>query len=367
MADSSVPITAGSGTNIDTFTQSNGDHRQAVVVGDASAANTAGVTAGGLAVNGGSLSSTSGAIAAGATGTVGPVDVSAAGNVTFIVKNTTAASAWAGNPVLVFEQSDDGTSWGPLPVVRNDSGAFGYVHNLGGSGVANQELTFEAGVESINQVRCRVVAAPATNGLTVVIQSGGMPFAQGMTVNAVPLDGQKPTAISASNGTFVPHTTAAIGQPFLILTNAAGSGLKLRVLRIRLGLTLATAAALQIGVARNASLNTGGTSTSFAGGYLGHDSLTDGTTPSTSNQSVKAYTAAPTTNGGAAAIGFRRIWVGLSTASGVPYLAEWTFGSGKPGKAVVLNASEQVGCYWSAAPATAVAADFEVEWTEEPA
>lgn len=34
MADSSVPITAGSGTNVDTFTMPNGDHRQVVMVGD---------------------------------------------------------------------------------------------------------------------------------------------------------------------------------------------------------------------------------------------------------------------------------------------------------------------------------------------
>ena len=34
MPDSSVPITAGSGTNIDTITAPSGDHRQVVVVGD---------------------------------------------------------------------------------------------------------------------------------------------------------------------------------------------------------------------------------------------------------------------------------------------------------------------------------------------
>jgi hypothetical protein len=34
MADSAVPITAGAGTNIDTFTMPNGDHRQVVMVND---------------------------------------------------------------------------------------------------------------------------------------------------------------------------------------------------------------------------------------------------------------------------------------------------------------------------------------------
>jgi len=47
MADSAVPVTAGSGTNIDTRTQSGGDHRQVVVLGDADAAVTALVDASG--------------------------------------------------------------------------------------------------------------------------------------------------------------------------------------------------------------------------------------------------------------------------------------------------------------------------------
>lgn len=34
MANSNVPITAGAGTSIDTFTMASGDHRQAVVIGD---------------------------------------------------------------------------------------------------------------------------------------------------------------------------------------------------------------------------------------------------------------------------------------------------------------------------------------------
>lgn len=41
MADSSVPITAGTGTNVDTRTQSGGDHRQVMVVGDPTNADVA--------------------------------------------------------------------------------------------------------------------------------------------------------------------------------------------------------------------------------------------------------------------------------------------------------------------------------------
>lgn len=34
MADSSIPVTPGSGANVDTYTVANGDHRQVVIVGD---------------------------------------------------------------------------------------------------------------------------------------------------------------------------------------------------------------------------------------------------------------------------------------------------------------------------------------------
>lgn len=52
MANSAVPVTSGVGTNIDTNTQSNGDHRQVVNVGDATNTDTAPVDATyGLAVD----------------------------------------------------------------------------------------------------------------------------------------------------------------------------------------------------------------------------------------------------------------------------------------------------------------------------
>lgn len=48
MADSSIAITAGSGTNVDTRTEPvNGDHRQVIVLGDGAAAATATVSAAG--------------------------------------------------------------------------------------------------------------------------------------------------------------------------------------------------------------------------------------------------------------------------------------------------------------------------------
>lgn len=50
MADSQLGYTPGSGAQVDTFTQSDGSHRQAVVLGDALAAATAKVTTSGALV-----------------------------------------------------------------------------------------------------------------------------------------------------------------------------------------------------------------------------------------------------------------------------------------------------------------------------
>ncbi len=109
------------------------------------------VTDGGLGVNGGAPVSLSGAIGVGLTGTVGPLSVAAQDSVTFNVANTVAASAWGGAPVLVFEQSGDGTSWGPLTVVRNDTGHPGSTFKLG-PGAENAALQFDGDVHAIGDV-----------------------------------------------------------------------------------------------------------------------------------------------------------------------------------------------------------------------
>jgi hypothetical protein len=48
---SNVPVTAGAGTPVDTFTQSDGSHRQAMVIGDATTTAAATVVGGALSVN----------------------------------------------------------------------------------------------------------------------------------------------------------------------------------------------------------------------------------------------------------------------------------------------------------------------------
>jgi hypothetical protein len=131
--------------------------------------------AGGLSVKGAAITTTPVAFAQATTGTVGPIDVSEAGNATFVVKNTAAATAWTGAPVLVFEQSDDNVSWTPLVTVRSDTAAAQSTHVLGVL-AANTSIMFDAGLEGVSYVRARLTTGTTTGGLTVAVLAGGMPF-----------------------------------------------------------------------------------------------------------------------------------------------------------------------------------------------
>ena len=126
-------------------------------------------------VQGLALPSTSASIAAAGTGTIGPLSVGTAGNCTFTIKNTVSASPYAGNPVIVFEQSDNNVDWGPLMVVRNDTYAAQTTVTLVPNTAAN-ELTFDGALEGISYVRARVTTGPVTNAMTVSINAGGLPF-----------------------------------------------------------------------------------------------------------------------------------------------------------------------------------------------
>lgn len=83
MADSSVAVTPGAGATVDTFTQASGDHRQAVVVGDAAAAQTVRVFTDG---------STPVRKAASATGTLSSV-AAATASTTLLAANTNRLGA----------------------------------------------------------------------------------------------------------------------------------------------------------------------------------------------------------------------------------------------------------------------------------
>lgn len=172
-----VPITAGSGTNV-ASDDVGGVQFQRVkpswgvdgAAVDASLTDPLPTQAQGIAYAG-----TSGNIAAGGTGTIGPLAVPTAGNVSVIVKNQVAANAWAGAPVLVFEQSDDNTSWSPVQTVRNDNGAVASTHVLP-AGAASSSLVFECGMESVGWFRVRCTTGPTTNPITIVIAAGSLPF-----------------------------------------------------------------------------------------------------------------------------------------------------------------------------------------------
>jgi hypothetical protein len=101
------------------------------------------------------------------------LSVAEAASVTFIVKNTVAGTGFTGVPVIVFEQSDDNTSWAPLAVTA-PSGAVSAQPPIT-AGSANVEQMFDCSVEGVNWVRARVVTAQTANGMTVVIQPDGMP------------------------------------------------------------------------------------------------------------------------------------------------------------------------------------------------
>jgi len=151
---------------------------------------------GGLAVRGALPATQTLPVTAATPVTGAGLDVSEAGNVSFIVKNTVAATAYTGVPVIVFEQSDDNVSWGPLPVTST-AGATSSSPAIA-TGAANAEQFFDAGLEGVNWVRVRVVTAQATNGMTVVTQPGGMAFSPSVSAVAPPPAAGTITSVAAS-------------------------------------------------------------------------------------------------------------------------------------------------------------------------
>ncbi len=158
---------------------------------------------GGLAVRGASVAGTSGGVSAGGTGTVGPLDVTEAGNLTVYVSNNPAATAWTGTPVLVFEQSFDSVSWAAMPLQRVDTGVVAATHTLPAN-TSNGAYTFNGPLQGVNYVRCRIITGPTTGALTVYLDPGGgqfMPFVniQQPTRNLVTFFNATPVALTATD------------------------------------------------------------------------------------------------------------------------------------------------------------------------
>lgn len=176
-----APDSTGKNLDADSLTSTESGtptvYRQGVILSDpVTYANKARVgNSGALAVRGGQPAAQTLAVTAATPVTGAALDVSEAGNVTFIVKNTVAGTAYTGVPVIVFEQSDDGTSWAPLQVT-SVTGVTWPGTPVIATGAASVEQMFDAALEGVNWVRVRVTTAQAANGMTVVTQPGGLAF-----------------------------------------------------------------------------------------------------------------------------------------------------------------------------------------------
>lgn len=137
--------------------------------------------AGSLPVKSANLPTVYASFAPGTTGIVGPLDVTEAGNVTFILKNTDPALPFGGSPQMTLEQSDDGVSWAALPAVRTDTNVVKADRFVTGNTPYNSYM-FDAECEGVNYVRVRVTVGCATNPMTIGIVPGGTPFTPAVAI-----------------------------------------------------------------------------------------------------------------------------------------------------------------------------------------
>lgn len=191
----------------------------------------------------GAQATASGNIAAGGTGTIGPLDVTNYGVAAIVVKNQTASLAFAGSPVLVFEQSDDGTSWAPWSVQRHDTGSVDTTFILDPN-LTNTSIVFNGALEAVTQIRVRVTTGPTTNPLTVVIRASVMAFSPHVSMvnkhmaGRTPwhwwIDAQGPTSETAQAGLL--HTVTG-GTPASTTAYSVPAGKTLRLVGAVMSMT----------------------------------------------------------------------------------------------------------------------------------
>lgn len=143
--------------------------------------------------------------------------VAEAGSATFVVKNTVAATAFTGNPVIAFQQSDDNVSWGPLPVVRADTGTVATTHTLPAGG-ASTELLLSAELLGVNWIRVNVTTAQAANGMTVVTTPSGLPSVPVVAAQGLPQSSTLVSSSTAAISTALTATLAAVAGQFHYIT-----------------------------------------------------------------------------------------------------------------------------------------------------
>ena len=210
MADSSVAVTPGTGANIDTFTQAGGDHRQAVVVGDAANAYTATVNSGGalLTTNGGETSASI-SIAANATSSGSCTGLNGAGTATIQLTGTFVGTVQA-------QVTVDGSTWvnvtGSNSIVNAATGAYLASGNMTAVGIYQVDAAGMAGV--------RVITTAYTSGtVTGTVKVGTAESLVGIegvpAVNVSAINGVTPLMGSGTNGTGAQRVSLATDQAAL--------------------------------------------------------------------------------------------------------------------------------------------------------
>lgn len=240
MADSSVPITAGSGTNIDTRTESiSGDHRQVVVLGDpVTGANVAQVSAAGaLYIQGfqGALTTLNVTTSSSTTGALACTNY----NIAMVSIHGTHAGI-----NLTWEISDDGgTTWYVVQAQRDDTGA---VATTSGVVTSNASWSWTLAVGAATHFRVRSTAFTSGTGIVgVSMQSmpyepipsvfvqGTVPISGALTANqsvniaqingVTPLMGNGVTGTGSQRVTIASDNTAFQTQPMTPTASAISS------------------------------------------------------------------------------------------------------------------------------------------------
>ena len=313
----------------------------------------------GNGIRGAVLTSQTTNFAAAGVGNTTGLDISTAANVTFIVKNTVAATAFTGTPVIIFEQSDDNVSWAGLSVVRSDSGLSASTHTLPAN-TANTSIMFDCAAEGNSFVRARVTTGTATGGMTIVVQPGSLPFSPTVTailnpettkvIGSVSLATPSPTySVVVSN---VPPAALATD----ILTIYGSATKTISIINVIISGVQTTASQALFLLIKRSTANTGGTST--APTKLAYD-----TNDTTATASVLLYSANPTTLGTILGNirGDRVFLPGAATASDAQGI-DWMFTGGK--NAVLRGVAQGFAVNLAGVTITGGSINVTIEWTE---
>lgn len=212
----SVPITAGSGTAIETFQPLSGYHRQAVVIADpVNGSNVASVSAGGaLIVQGaqGADSSTNFTTSSSTTGTL------ACSN--YNIATVTITGTYAGIN-LTFEVSmDGGTTW--VPITAAQLGANVLAYGSTGTITANSAIGWDISIGAATAFRVRTTAyASGTAVVQVAFQT--LPYEPSPVVSVYGslVVGGSVTAVASGTYTTTPTTPSVSTINSAASTNAS--------------------------------------------------------------------------------------------------------------------------------------------------